>query len=196
MKTIELIFLFSIPFIFGVIAITEEFIKYILGDKWYPIMIPLFILLWFSLFRSLMKVTGLLFQAIGKPEITMKINMYEFILLATLIIPLTLRAGIIGASIANTIPMALASIYGLIMIKKILEIDLLMILKTFVSIMICSSLMYALILFIKTQLFIVNSLFDLIILVIMGILIYIFILLILDKKRLLEIREIVSMTFK
>lgn len=196
MKTLDMMLLVSIPFIFGVIAITGEFIKYVLGSKWGPIAVPLYMLLWFSLFRSLLKLTGLLFQAIGKPDITMKMMLYELIIFAVLVVPLTLRGGIIGTSIATTIPMFLAAIYSMYMVRKILGVDLLKLLKILFSATAYSLFMFISLLLIKNFLFDVNSLFRLLVLVFIGVSIYAATLLLLGKSRIYGIKEAVGIIFK
>lgn len=195
-KTIEVTLFIALPFIFGTTLVANEFVTYVLGDKWSPIIYPLYILLWFGLFRSIVKLTGYLFPAVGKPRLSTKIMAYEVIIFAILVVPLTLRFGIIGTSIATTIPMCLASFGSLFIAKRILDLRLLSIAKIFISLTAYSFAMSICVFLIKNYIFAVNSLSRLLLLITFGAMIYLGIVLLFDRKRIYELRDITLMVFK
>ena len=53
-----------------------------------------------GLSRSISSSTGSLFQAIGKPELSTKLQLLRFLILGALIYPFTILLGILGTSLA------------------------------------------------------------------------------------------------
>jgi len=73
----------------------------------------------YGMLRAIGATTGVVFMALGKPDIMTKIQIGQLVLLAILIYPLTMRWGILGASIAVT---AYALIFNLVAVYKVLNI--------------------------------------------------------------------------
>ncbi|MCX5811620.1 MAG: lipopolysaccharide biosynthesis protein [Proteobacteria bacterium] len=81
-------------------SLADEFTKIILGDKWLPMVMPLKILVFAGMARSVSATAGPILYATGQPIIDTKMQTLRFFILAILIYPLTSKGGLIGASIA------------------------------------------------------------------------------------------------
>ncbi|GEM_PF-3535130 len=95
----------SIALAVALVAGGEDLIALIFGDKWRPAAQPLTILVGISVARTLSGTFGALFNASGKPHITLREVIARVVLIAALLIPLTRQWGLIGASWAVTGPM-------------------------------------------------------------------------------------------
>jgi len=89
-----------------ILVFASDFTKIFLGEKWLAIIPVMQILVFAGLIRSIAATPGKIFYAVKKPEIDTKLQLIRFAVLAILIYPLTVRWGIIGASVA-----VLASIF-------------------------------------------------------------------------------------
>lgn len=103
-KTLQLTTFVAIPLATGILVLAPEFTKIFLGDKWIPIIIPLQILCIFGAIRSIGATMGSLYKSVGKPYITFYNNLVKLFVLAIIIYPLTKYYGLIGVSLAITIP--------------------------------------------------------------------------------------------
>ncbi len=107
LKTLKYLSIIAIPAAFGIALIAWDFVKVVYGDKWLPAVAALQVLCFYGLNRSLLAMTEQLYLAAGKPEIRTKLNLLQFVLMAMLMYPLTIRYGIVGTSIAAVLPSAL-----------------------------------------------------------------------------------------
>lgn len=102
--TINYVGLISVPASFGLLLVAGDFIKVIYGLKWLPAVAALQLLCLYGLNKSLNSNTENLYLAAGRPEIRTKLNLLQFVLMGALMYPLTMRYGIMGASIAALLP--------------------------------------------------------------------------------------------
>lgn len=195
LRTIEILFFFTIPFIFGTTLLMNEFVNYVLGNKWAQIVYPVYILLWFGFFRSIFNLTGFVYQSIGKPRIHTRMITYELIIFAILIFPLTIRWGIVGTSIAAATSMCISSIISLFVLKGVLDLRLFDIIRLALPTAMNSFMMLSLLFLVKTYIFPVSSFFDLMFVVILGTVAYAATSLSFNGAMIHHIKEILA-TFK
>jgi len=119
LKVLELTAFLSFPATAVILVLSPDFTNIFLGDKWLPMVPAMQVLALFGMIRSIGATTGVVFMAVGKPEIRTKIQSAQLIFLAVLIYPLTMRWGILGTSIAVT---AYALIFNLVAFYKALDI--------------------------------------------------------------------------
>lgn len=100
LNVLQITVFLSFPIAGLIFALTPEFTKLFLGEKWMPMVPAMQILTLWGLIRSIGATTGPLFQAVGRPEIVTKLQFVKFGLLVILIYPLTIQWGIIGTSLA------------------------------------------------------------------------------------------------
>lgn len=121
LSVLEIITFISFPLAGIIIILAPDLVSVILGDQWLTIILPLQILTFWGLIRSIGASTGAVFQAIGRPKIITILTSIKLLILIILIIPFTIKWGITGTSIAVVItslfsnPMA---IYATIRILK------------------------------------------------------------------------------
>jgi O-antigen/teichoic acid export membrane protein len=84
----------------GVFALATEFTRLFLGDQWMPMVPALRLLAAAGMVKALLPAMGPLLKSLGRPDIAVKIACARLAVLATLIYPLSLSAGIVGASVA------------------------------------------------------------------------------------------------
>jgi len=119
LKALQLTAFLSIPIAGMIFVLAPEFTKIFLGEKWLPMVPAMQVLALYGGLRAIGATTGVVFMALGKPDIMTKIQIGQLVLLAILIYPLTMRWGILGASIAVT---AYALIFNLVAVYKVLNI--------------------------------------------------------------------------
>ena len=119
LKVLQLTAFLSIPIAGGIFILAPDFTKIFLGVKWMPMVPAMQVLALYGMLRAIGATTGVIFMAVGKPEIRTKIQSAQLVLLAILIYPLTIRWGILGASMAVT---AYALIFNFVAVYKVLNI--------------------------------------------------------------------------
>ncbi|OQX54725.1 MAG: hypothetical protein B5M53_05600 [Candidatus Cloacimonas sp. 4484_209] len=102
LKVLQLTAFFSIPIAGMIFIIALDFTRIFLGNKWMPMVPAMQVLALYGMLRAIGATTGVVFMAVGRPEIRTKIQFAQLALLAVLIYPLTIYWGIVGASIAVT----------------------------------------------------------------------------------------------
>ncbi|NLZ53193.1 MAG: lipopolysaccharide biosynthesis protein [Thermoanaerobacteraceae bacterium] len=100
LKTLQLTAFISIPLAGGIFILAPDFTKIFLGEQWMPMVPAMRALAIWGLSRSISSSTGSLFQAIGKPELSTKLQLLRFLILGALIYPFTILLGILGTSLA------------------------------------------------------------------------------------------------
>jgi O-antigen/teichoic acid export membrane protein len=190
LMNLKYVSLLSIPIAFGTFAIAEEFIKVVIGEKWLPAVIPLQILCFYGLFRSLTAGSGTIFASVGKPDIITK---YQGAVLAVCLIfiyPITIWLGLAGLAALMTICMLISLIWQIIMVDRILGISHLTQLKIFKTPTLSSLIMISGVILAKSLIYL--DIIGLTILVIVGILIYmIFIILLTQGEIIRDVKMII-----
>ena len=92
------------PAAIGIAVIAPELVRIALGPTWLASTLPLLVLAFYGLFRSLMDFSGALFSAIGRPRIVAELNLAVVAASAILLFPLTEAWGIVGTAVAMTLP--------------------------------------------------------------------------------------------
>ena len=109
----------SFPISGLIFVLAPDFTKLFLGEKWLPIVPAMQVLCLFGLVRSFGATTGPLFHGVGAPKILTNLAMFQLLLLAAIIYPLTVQWGLIGTSIAVLSPNIITQ---LIAARKVIHI--------------------------------------------------------------------------
>jgi len=189
--SIKLMMFIGAPIVSGAIIFGNDFISLVLTDRWEGIL-PLFYLFSLNGLLGFIHVpAGISFQAIGKPKIGTTIAMYGTLVLILLLYPLTDKYGIEGtvtallASNSIVVPFAIYRLSNLInfgMVDFFKQIYL----STFSTI-----LMALILIFLKINIYYVDSIMDLIAYFFISILLYSSISIFLDKFSNIKILNIV-----
>jgi O-antigen/teichoic acid export membrane protein len=108
LATLQLTAFASILLSGQIYALAPDFTSIVLGKKWMPMVPSLQALVLAGLLRSLAATTGPVFKAVGKPGIDTTWQVVRLAVLAAIIYPLLIEWGILGASFAVTLSMAVA----------------------------------------------------------------------------------------
>jgi|Deesub1362A_J573_1020465.scaffolds.fasta_scaffold03692_3 O-antigen/teichoic acid export membrane protein len=112
-----------------IFTLAPEFTSLLLGNKWAPIIYITQLLSIFGLFRSLNATFGPVFYATGNPYILTKVAFYQLVVLVIIFYPLYLWGELIGISLAVTLGNFFCFILCLFKLKKILNCQIIDILK-------------------------------------------------------------------
>ncbi|MCK7516048.1 MAG: oligosaccharide flippase family protein [Desulfobacterales bacterium] len=119
-KTIRLISIFTFPYALGQIILGREYINFVFGSKWSSAVIIFQILIVYSMLRSVGQCGMPMLQGVGKPHITLRLNLvYAPIFFLALYTGFHL-GGIYGVGLASAIAGSLwALVYIGIVIKTL-----------------------------------------------------------------------------
>jgi O-antigen/teichoic acid export membrane protein len=118
-----MITLVIIPIIIGQIVLLPELLNYFYGDKWSPSVLPIQILSFYALFRSLGGLPTAILMAIGKHRIIPKLMAVYVGSTIVLLWPATIGAGIVGTSLTMSSVITIGAVIWLILTNKYLSIS-------------------------------------------------------------------------
>jgi lipopolysaccharide exporter len=99
LRVLQLTAFLSFPTAGLIFILAPDFTKIFLGEKWMPMVPAMQVLVLWGLIRSIGATTGPIFLSIGKPGIPTKLQFSVLFLLSFLIYPLSIKWGILGASL-------------------------------------------------------------------------------------------------
>jgi lipopolysaccharide exporter len=103
LKVLQVTAFLSFPIAGLVFILAPDFTRLFLGEKWMPMVPAMQVLTIFGLIRALAATTGSLFQGSGNPHILTKLAVLQLGILVGIIYPLSTKWGILGTSIAVVI---------------------------------------------------------------------------------------------
>ena len=186
LKATKFVAYLTFPLMFGLSAVSEQFILFVYGEKWTD-MIPLLkILSIFGAFQSLMTFNGTIFYSLGKPKFELIIYLVTTpIILLSFIVGIKIN-GLIGLAYCFTIASLLLMVFKLYFVFKLINLSYGQFLKNISTPIIFSTFMYFIITTINKALnsWPINLLTQLIILSLIGITIYLSTSFLFDRKTL------------
>lgn len=99
-KTLQVTTMLSFPMAFGIVVVAPVFVDVFLGRKWLPMVTVLQLLAVWGLIRSVAATLAPLFQAVGRPDYSTKVQALKLALIALFIYPATAAWGISGTALA------------------------------------------------------------------------------------------------
>lgn len=105
-RAMRMIAALLVPVSVAMLVLAPEIVGALYGSEWSEARTPLQVLVMFGCFRGLWLINGYLYNAIGKPYIDFAMNLGRLIVMGALLFPLTIRYGLVGASLAVAAPMA------------------------------------------------------------------------------------------
>lgn len=193
---LEFVSLIAIPIAFGIFILASDFVRIILGEKWMAMVPALRVLCLFGVLRSILGTTGSLFNGSGKPKILLNIQIVQLIILATAIYPLTKMFGIVGTGMAVCIAPIVQSPWIFYKVACIIDEKISNIIKILFIPIIASLVMGVFLYLVKSYLILQNGFLYLFVLILLGMIVYLGIVLLLNKNIAKEIKEIVAGTLE
>ncbi|MGC8832595.1 MAG: lipopolysaccharide biosynthesis protein [Armatimonadota bacterium] len=123
-NSLQCVGIFVVPISFGLFAVAPDFVGIVFGKKWMPAVLPLQLLVFFGLARSIGSIGGSVRQGIGRPDITARLTALQFVLSAGLMVPMIQLWGLLGAVASVLMPAVLTNFLGLIANQKLFGADL------------------------------------------------------------------------
>lgn len=196
LKTLKYVSMLSVPTAFGILVIAPDFVNVVLGEKWMPAVPALQVLCFFGLSRSIAATTGSIFQATGKPEILLKTSFIQLIAMVVLTYPLVITYGIVGVSIAVTIPIVAQTIVQVYIVHRLIQMNFKDIYVPMFPICLSSVIMTICLCLLKNPVYNFLNIYPvgaLVLSILIGIAIYTTILYILNKDLIRDIKEFIIM---
>jgi O-antigen/teichoic acid export membrane protein len=133
LRAIRLITALMVPLCVAVVVLAPEIVQTLYGARWAQTVGPLRVLAVFGCFRALWLLNGYLYNAIGKPYVDFYTNLTRLLVMGTLLFPLTLRYGLVGAAIAVAAPMGAQFALGLFLSRRFIGVPVLATLRPLAS---------------------------------------------------------------
>jgi O-antigen/teichoic acid export membrane protein len=130
LKVLQVTAFLSFPVAGLILVLAPDFTRIFLGQKWMPMVPPMQVLVLAGLLRSIFGTVGPVFLAVGKPKIATLWQAVLFLILVTLIYPLTMRWGIVGSSIAVLLSFFGATLGSIVMVLRMTSCKTLKFAKT------------------------------------------------------------------
>ncbi|MFC1576931.1 lipopolysaccharide biosynthesis protein [Candidatus Omnitrophota bacterium] len=146
LKVLKVTVFLSFPIAGLIFTLAPYFIGIFLGEKWMPMIPAVQVLVFAGLARSVQATAGVVFHAVGKPEIDTRFQILHLFVLGALIYPFTRNWGILGASAAVFLSTLVASIGFSLTVIRIIRcgirefVDI--VIYPFLSIIIAASLVF------------------------------------------------------
>ena len=191
LKVLQLTAFLSFPIAGLIFVLAPDFTKIFLGEKWMPMVPSMMVLALCGLIRSI-GATTIIFKSVGKPEISTKLQFARLILLVIIIYPLTIKWGILGASLAvllSILPVEPISFYLTIKIIKcrIWEFGKLIVLPMLGVVIMVFTLLIS-----KFFIFSLTGLFSFFTLIFIGVIVYVSMAIIFDWLYDYKIKRIIQ----
>jgi O-antigen/teichoic acid export membrane protein len=186
--------LITIPASIGIGVLAPEIVEVVYGSKWLPMVDSLRVLCVFGMIRSVVTLSGTLFQGTGKPHYLTAVSFAQLVIMAVMIYPLTKTYHILGASIAVTVPMVLVQGWALMKSAEIIGEKLSVILSILSLPLLGTVVMIVTLSFAKNYLFTQTTVHGLLSLVILGAVTYMSTIILFDRKVLTELKALSKLT--
>ncbi|NLH16302.1 MAG: lipopolysaccharide biosynthesis protein [Phycisphaerae bacterium] len=121
LKVLQLTTFLSVPLSGLVFFLSPDFVRVFFREEWWPMIPVLQILVFRGLVFSIHATFGSIFRAVGKPQITVYLQIARLILMAILLYPMILRWQIQGAAMALVIIALAMQPFGYYMVVRILR---------------------------------------------------------------------------
>jgi O-antigen/teichoic acid export membrane protein len=108
-KTLGFTAFLAVPVSTLIVVLAEDLTLVLLGEAWLPIVAPMQVIAITGLLRAIAATTNAVFQAVKQPQIDTRWAFVRFAIMAVLIVPLTLRFGIVGAAVSVLVGMAFST---------------------------------------------------------------------------------------
>ncbi len=118
LRTFGFVLLAVLPASAGLIVLAEPLIFAVYGERWLPAALPMQVLAIFGLLRALAAFAGYMFEGIGKPQLSMYMGVVRLAVIAPIIVPATLKYGLLGAAVTVTLGMLAQWLLGLWYLRK------------------------------------------------------------------------------
>ena len=179
LKTLQLTAFLSIPIAGLIFILAPEFTMIFLGEKWMPMVPAMQVLCILGALRSIVATMGPVFYSTGNPKIGTQLSIMQLFIMIILIYPLTMKWGIVGTSLVAVLT-NIASYWGVKKTLSLTKCKFTVFAKSWFYPLIGTSIMCLLLQLAKNM--VKTNMGNFILLAILGIVVYLLIIYLLDKK--------------
>jgi len=194
LKVVKYLSLFIFPILTGYLAISDVFIMTVFGAKWAECILPSQILVIAGMTKAVGAPIGSIFKSKGRPDISLKFNSASFILTVTLML-LFVGHGIAGIATAVLIASVISFVAAQYICNGMIGLKAAQYIRNLSLTLVSSVIMSAAVFGLKLALVSKQMLAGiplLSILIAFGVVMYLFILYIIDRRIFTEVKEIVK----
>ena len=178
---LKVITFIGFPIAAGIFILSWEFTHFILTDKWIKI-VPLIKILSLNAFIIVISApVSISLQSLGKPSILTKISLINLIMVFLMIYPLAVQMGITGVILTIFLSNIITAPIGWYKLLRLLKIDARYFIMQILQPFSITIIMVIVIMALKTYLYPINSVFDLLIYILIGAITYIIFTFLFDK---------------
>lgn len=179
LRTLQFTAFLSIPIAGLIFILAPEFTMIFLGDKWMPMVPAMQVLCILGALRSIVATMGPVFYSTGNPKIGTQLSIMQLFIMVILIYPLTMKWGIVGTSLVVVLT-NIASYWGVKKTLSLTKCKFTVFAKSLFYPLIGTSIMCLLLQLAKNM--VKTNMGNFILLAILGIVVYLLIIYLLDKK--------------
>lgn len=180
LNVMRMITFIATPFAGAIFIFSSDLVRIFLSEKWLAVAPIVKVLVWAGLVKALIDATSSVFNAAGKPKINTKWQLINFLVLGLLIYPLSKSWGVVGVSIAVLVSNATAAFVSIYEANKILGFKFNKLLKLIAIPLLSMLASISFISWFRDFLY-YEKLIELLLLVISGGLLYMILILLLDR---------------
>ncbi len=136
----------SMPAAAGLATLAPDLLRIVYGERWVGAAGALRILALFGAARAIGMLSGYLYNAIGKPNISFYMSGIKLAVILAIIYPLTARYGLEGAATAVAVPQVVGDAIGLLIVEGQVGLALSSILAVLARVLACCAVMVAVLL--------------------------------------------------
>lgn len=180
LMSLRLTALMTTPLAAIICVLSADATNMLLGEKWMAMVPSTQVLSIYGYLRAIGATTGVVFLALGKPQIRTKIQVGQFLLLAAIIYPLTKYLGITGTSIAVVAYALIFNAVAVYQVTRLIEIRIWTIIQVIMRYIVFSLMPIGLVIGLKVSYFTSMNLLELIGVTTLGFITYMMTLYIFD----------------
>jgi len=183
--------LITFPMMLGLMAVSDLFVIAVLGEKWIKIIPLILVLSPLGLIQSVYSPAGAIYQAKNKTDVWLKWGIVSGILTVISFI-IGLKWGVLGVAISYLVVNVLLIIPGMKIPFNFIDLKITSFINAIIKTLFCGLIMFAIILLVKkSTMGMLGSIYELLLLIIIGIIAYIGFSILLNKDNLKEIISLV-----
>jgi O-antigen/teichoic acid export membrane protein len=108
----------ALPAAVGLAVLAPDVVHIVYGDKWMPMVPVLRVLTLFGAARAIGGLSGSMFNAIGKPNLSLYVAASKLSVILMILYPATKAYGLIGAAAAVAAPQVAGEVLGLFLVQR------------------------------------------------------------------------------
>lgn len=192
LTTLRFVSLITMPACVGAALLAPEIIQVVYGSRWLPMVDPLRVLCIFGMIRSIVSISGSLFQGVGRPNYLTYVSFAQLIIMAAIIYPLTVAYGILGTAIAVVVPMVAVQGWAMRRTAELIEQPLGAVLRVMRLPLAATATMAVVVLMAKTASVQQPSVTVLLSLIVIGVAVYAMTIYVMDRSLVTEVKQLLG----